>query len=66
MGEYGIKIKNIVVGSLLEKNVGVRDHIDMTDAMLCNSLFLDYMTGSRTFVLIFNNSKRIFVVQTEK
>lgn len=43
MGEYGIKIKNIVVGSLLEKNAGVRDYIDMTDAMLCNSLFLDYM-----------------------
>lgn len=43
MGEYGIKIKNIVVGSLLEKNAGVRDIIDMTDAMLCNSLFLDYM-----------------------
>ena len=43
MGEYGIKIKNIVVGSLLEKNAGVRDHVDMTDAMLCNSLFLDYM-----------------------
>ena len=41
MGEYGIKIKNIVVGSLLEKNAGVRDYIDMTDAMLCNSLFLD-------------------------
>lgn len=43
MGEYGLKIKNIVVGSLLEKNAGVREYVDMTDAMLCNSLFLDYM-----------------------
>lgn len=43
MGEYGLKIKNIVVGSLLEKNAGVREYEDMTDAMLCNSLFLDYM-----------------------
>ena len=43
MSEYGLKIKNIVVGSLLEKNAGVREYIDMTDAMLCNSLFLDYM-----------------------
>ena len=43
MGEYGLKIKNIVVGSLLEKNAGVREYMDMTDAMLCNSLFLDYM-----------------------
>ena len=43
MGEYGLKIKNIVVGSLLEKNAGVREYMDMTDAMLCNSLFLDYL-----------------------
>ena len=43
MSEYGLKIKNIVVGSLLEKNAGVREYADMTDAMLCNSLFLDYM-----------------------
>lgn len=43
MSEYGIKIKNIVVGSLLEKNAGVREQLDSTDAMLCNSLFLDYM-----------------------
>ena len=43
MGEYGLKIRNIVIGSLLEKNAGIRDYFDSTEAMLCNSLFLDYM-----------------------
>lgn len=43
MSEFGIKIKNIVAGSIYECNIGVRDNLDMEDAMLSNSLLLDFL-----------------------
>lgn len=43
MSEFGIRIKNFAAGSIMEKNLGVRDRYDTTDAMLINSLFKDYM-----------------------
>ena len=43
MSEFGIRIKNYAAGSIIEKNLGVRDFYDSKDAMLTNSLFKDYM-----------------------
>lgn len=43
MSEYGIKIKNFQAGSLYGYNLGTRDRLDSTDAMLTNSLFSDYL-----------------------
>lgn len=43
MGKYGLKIKNYSAGSVYEHNLGVREHYDYTNAMLTNSLFLDFL-----------------------
>lgn len=43
MSEYGIKIKNFQAGSLYGYNIGIRDRLDSTDAMLTNSLFSDFL-----------------------
>lgn len=42
-GEYGLKIKNFSCGSIYEVWLGVRDNYDTKDAMLTNSLFLDFL-----------------------
>jgi len=41
--KYGVKIKNYGAGSIYERNLGVRDKLDSKDAMLTNSLFLDFL-----------------------
>ena len=43
MSEFGIKIKNFEAGSLYGYNLGIRDKLDSTDAMLTNSLFSDFL-----------------------
>lgn len=43
MSEFGIKIKNIAAGSIYECNLGVRENLDTEDAMLSNSLLLDFL-----------------------
>lgn len=43
MGEFGLKIKNYSCGSIYGYNLGVRDRYDTKDAMLTNSLFLDFL-----------------------
>ena len=43
MSEYGLKIKNFEAGSLYGYNLGIRDNLDSTDAMLTNSLFSDFL-----------------------
>lgn len=43
MGKYGLKIKNYEAGSIYEYNLGVRDYYQTKDAMLTNSLFLDFL-----------------------
>lgn len=43
MGKYGLKIKNYEAGSIYEYNLGVRDYYETKDAMLTNSLFLDFL-----------------------
>lgn len=42
-GDYGIKIKNIEASTLIEYNNGLRDHYECKNAILTNSLFLDYL-----------------------
>lgn len=46
MSEYGIKIKNIQASSIYECNLGVRNNLDTKDAMLTNSLFLDFLLAN--------------------
>ena len=43
MSEYGLKIKNFQAGSLYGYNLGTRDRLDSTNAMLTNSLFSDFL-----------------------
>lgn len=43
MSEYGIKIKNFEAALIYGYNVGTRSRLESTDAMLVNSLFLDYL-----------------------
>lgn len=44
--EFGLKIKNFEAGSLYSYNNGVRDHYDYKNAMLTNSLFLDFLLSN--------------------
>lgn len=43
MSEYGVKIKNYEAGSIYGVELGVRTAYDYKDAMLTNSLFLDFL-----------------------
>ena len=43
MSQYGIKIKNYQAASIYEYQNGFRNQLDQTDAMLTNSLFLDFL-----------------------
>ena len=43
MGEFGLKIKNYGAGSIYGYNLGIRTRYDTKDAMLTNSLFLDFL-----------------------
>ena len=45
MSEFGLRINNYAAGSIIEKNLGIRDKYDITEAMLINSLFKDYMVA---------------------
>ena len=46
MSKAGIKIKSIQAGSIYEKNLGVRDNLDMKDAVQSHSLFLDFLLNN--------------------
>lgn len=41
--ENGVRIKNLEAGALYENNLGVRESFRYTNAMMTNSLFLDYL-----------------------
>ena len=43
MSKYGVKIKNFEAASIYDVNLGTRNKFDSTDAMLVNSLFLDFL-----------------------
>ena len=46
MGKYGVKIKIIAAASIYDMNLGVRQQLDIKDAMLTNSLFLDFLSDN--------------------
>ena len=41
--KYGVRIKNISCGSLYAYNLGVRDKYEWTQAMIVNSLLLNFL-----------------------
>lgn len=43
MSEYGVRIQNIQCASIYECNLGVRQQLDCKDAVITNSLFLDFL-----------------------
>ena len=43
MSKYGLKIKNFQASIIFGCNIGTRDRLESTDAMLTNSLFLDFL-----------------------
>ena len=43
LSEYGIKIKNFEAALIYGYNANIRDRLESTDAMLVNSLFLDFL-----------------------
>lgn len=45
-GNNGLRIKNIEACFLYEVNLGVRDYFNYTNAMLTNSLFLNFLKGT--------------------
>ena len=45
-GEFGYKIKNFQAGSIYGYNLGIREEYHTRDAMLTNSLFLDFLLRS--------------------
>lgn len=49
MGEFGFKIRNYEAGSVYAVNKGFRDYYDWNNAMLTNSLFLDYLQKQKKF-----------------
>ena len=49
MGKYGFKINNYEAGSIYAIELGVRDYYDYNEAMLTNSLFLDYLSQHKLF-----------------
>lgn len=44
--DAGVRIKNIEASSLYENNLGVREAFRYTNAMMTNSLFLDYLLNN--------------------
>ena len=58
MGEYGFRIKNYQAGSIYEYMTGVREIYDSKDAMLTNSLFLDFLQTLKDFKVINDKSTR--------
>lgn len=47
MSEYGLKIKNYKAATIWGYNNGIRDMYDCSDAMLCNSLFYDFLRKNK-------------------
>lgn len=46
MSAFGLRINSIEAASIEEYNKGLRDRMDITDALLPTSLFLDYLESS--------------------
>ena len=62
--KYGIRINNIAAGSIYEYQHGLRNKLDMTKAMLVNSLFLDYLLDNNLIRLWNEKSTRDIICIT--
>ena len=65
MSEYGIKIKNFQAGSLYGYNLGIRDRLDSTNAMLTNSLFSDFLKDNGLTVWKNESTRDIICIEFE-
>jgi hypothetical protein len=63
LGEFGIKIRNIEASTLYETNLGIRSHYEHKNAMLTNSLFLDFLKDNG--LKIINDSYTLDVIGLE-
>lgn len=61
MSQYGIKIKNYEAASIYEYQYGFRSSLDQTEAMLVNSLFLDFLLDNNLIKIWKNDSTRDIV-----
>ena len=58
MSQYGIRIKNFEAASIYEYKYGFRNNLDQTNAMLVNSLFLDFLLKEKLIRLHKEESTR--------
>ena len=63
MSDYGLAIKNYEAGSLYAYNLGVRSQYDYTDAMLTNSLFLDFLKENKLKVFKDSATRDIICIE---
>jgi len=65
MSEYGLKIKNFQAGSLYGYNLGIRDRLDSTNAMLTNSLFSDFLKENGLTVWKGESTRDVICIEFE-
>lgn len=65
MSEFGLKIKNFQAGSLYGYNIGVRDRLDSTNAMLTNSLFSDFLKDNGLSIWNNESTRDIICIEFE-
>lgn len=58
MSEYGIRIKNFEAASIYEYQYGFRNNLDQTNALLVNSLFLDFLKEKKLIRINSRDSTR--------
>ena len=65
MSEYGLKIKNFQAGSLYGYNLGVRNRLDSTNAMLTNSLFSDFIKENGLTIRKNDSTRDVICIEFE-
>ena len=65
MSKYGLKIKNFQAGSLYGYNIGIRDRLDSTNAMLTNSLFSDFLKENGLSIWKNESTRDIICIEFE-
>ena len=63
MEGHGIRIRNIQAASIYEYMNGFRTHMDITKAMLVNSLFLDYLTKNKLIEIVGESTLSIICLE---
>lgn len=63
MPKNGLRIKNIQCASIYECNAGVRDQLDSKDAVIANSLFLDFLLENGLNVWKGESTRDLIVIE---